>query len=522
MNRVCDRALRCTPDPDDPVIGFQTVLAPPAVPSDTGIVWGNPDANIGFGNPDALIAFGIPIPVCPSVRCPGDDFLNFSTECGDLDYLPAQLLTCGCLGDFISLTFRAPGIGPWTWTVDGLPDGLAVTTDRPCVGVLAIFGTVTAPGRYVVTVTVTDGFGNLSTGLLQFNVLQILTTELPPVTVGNPYSQQLSAIGGSGHFAWRIVGGALAPGLVLHANGLIDGTPTNIFPPEVTLEVVDTECETPDSTFYPPYVTLTGQSVTTTAKIIGFPGFVGSVPPKAYRTVTWSGNVTNGNGFTHRDTNLNYCGSTSIDLTGTPISSRVEQGFYKVGSGVPITLNGPCMFGNVMASGIISVSFGLTPLAFFYGPSVANRDSVYGLIGEAGYNFVTSDTQAGKNAIGSVGPNLWTVDRIVNLSDEYTDADALAAATVAIGTALVAESLPRTTGWVSTWTTVQFTLSCHNLMTGQDYVVTVEFLSSTGGTSTQTYSFTATGADHDIVDNIPVPADGQWTLARNPAINLTP
>lgn len=520
MNRVCDKALRCTPDPDDPVIGFQTVFAPPAVPSDTGIVWGNPDANIGFGNPDALIAFGIPLPQCRSIRCPGDDFLNFSSECDDVDYLPSHALRCSCLGDFTSLVFKAPGIGPFTWTVDNLPEGLAFTVDRPCTGILAIFGTMVTPGRYVVTVTVTDGFGNLTIGFIQFNVLQILTTDIPPATIGSPYSQQLQAIGGSGNFAWKIAAGALAPGLVLHANGLIDGTPTDAFPPQVTLEVIDTECETPDSTFYPPYVTLAGASVTTTAKIIGFPGFVGGVPPKAYRTVTWSGFVTNGNGLTHRDTNLNYCGSTSVDLTGTPISSRIEQGYYKQGAGAPITLNGPCMFGNVLASGIISASFGVTDLAFFNGPSVANRDTVYGLVGESGYTAVVSDVQAKKVGFGSVGPVLWSVDRIVTLSDEFTDADALAAASIAIGTSLAAMSLPRTTGWVSTWTTVQFTLSCHNLMTGQAYDVTVELLSSVGGTTTLTYNFTATGPDHDIVDNIPTPPDGQWILARNPAINL--
>ena len=49
---------------------------------------------------------------------------------------------------------------------------------------------------------------------------------LPEATMSAPYSDTLVAAGGTAPYAWRLAGGALPPGLALHSDGRIDGTPT--------------------------------------------------------------------------------------------------------------------------------------------------------------------------------------------------------------------------------------------------------------------------------------------------------
>jgi hypothetical protein len=49
---------------------------------------------------------------------------------------------------------------------------------------------------------------------------------LPPAAVGAPYSQQLSASGGTGPYSFSTAPGALPIWLTLSASGLLSGTPT--------------------------------------------------------------------------------------------------------------------------------------------------------------------------------------------------------------------------------------------------------------------------------------------------------
>jgi len=56
--------------------------------------------------------------------------------------------------------------------------------------------------------------------------IQITTSYLPDATNGQPYSAQLTAIGGVAPYTWSILSGSLPPGLTLSQSGLISGTPT--------------------------------------------------------------------------------------------------------------------------------------------------------------------------------------------------------------------------------------------------------------------------------------------------------
>lgn len=115
------------------------------------------------------------------------------------------------------------------------------------------------------------------------------------------------------------------------------------------------------------------------------------------------------------------------------------------------------------------------------------------------------------------------------LTDEYTDALALANADVVTGTGKVASNLPRTTGFTSVYTTVVFTLTCHNLISGRNYVVSVDFSDTTADVNPETgehglvvttkqYPFTAASGSNIIIDAVPTPAAGHYIQVSNPRI----
>lgn len=109
----------------------------------------------------------------------------------------------------------------------------------------------------------------------------------------------------------------------------------------------------------------------------------------------------------------------------------------------------------------------------------------------------------------------WAVD----LSQEYTDQLALDNATVYHSNGLAAQNLPRTTGFVSTYTTVVFTLRFSELLEGEDYVATVFFLDNDGSVTTRVYAFQATGTTHVITDSPPNPQNGHTIVTRNARVD---
>ncbi len=62
--------------------------------------------------------------------------------------------------------------------------------------------------------------------LTWYDLPQITTANLPDVTVGNSYSQPLTATGLQGTSTFSLLSGALPPGMSLQANGTVTGTPT--------------------------------------------------------------------------------------------------------------------------------------------------------------------------------------------------------------------------------------------------------------------------------------------------------
>jgi hypothetical protein len=106
------------------------------------------------------------------------------------------------------------------------------------------------------------------------------------------------------------------------------------------------------------------------------------------------------------------------------------------------------------------------------------------------------------------------------LSNEYTDAEALANAVVINGTGATAQNMPRTTGFVSTFTTVAFELNLSNLIPGTAYIASVILFNAITGLKTVKYPFTAFGTTQMISDSIPTPPPGTTTTVQKPSITF--
>jgi Putative Ig domain len=137
----------------------------------------------------------------------------------------------GAIGQPFSTTINSftakYGTAPYTWSITGLPPGLAINAATGMVS-----GTPTNGGHYHPTVTVTDSSSPALSASMDFNVnisfppMVISAPSLPAATVGAAYPPvTFSATGGDGYYAWYLNNGNL-PGLSMSLNGVLSGIPT--------------------------------------------------------------------------------------------------------------------------------------------------------------------------------------------------------------------------------------------------------------------------------------------------------
>jgi len=128
--------------------------------------------------------------------------------------------------NYVQQVFASGGTAPYTWMASGLPVGLFMY-DMASGIINGMTGT--SSGSYSVTITVFDSLGNNASRDFDLTVtdLYITSISLTDWTVGIPYLDQLSAVGGTGIYEWSIETGVLPYGLSIHPNtGMISGTPT--------------------------------------------------------------------------------------------------------------------------------------------------------------------------------------------------------------------------------------------------------------------------------------------------------
>ncbi len=126
------------------------------------------------------------------------------------------------------------GEAPYTYSADGLPDGLAMDAGT---GVLS--GVPTTHGTYTVTILVEDGWGQVQGVQYDLTILprpvHLDLQAMPDARIGEAYSFEIPITGGAPPFTFTARG--LPPGLAL-AGGVISGVPTGygVFPVELTVQ----------------------------------------------------------------------------------------------------------------------------------------------------------------------------------------------------------------------------------------------------------------------------------------------
>lgn len=355
----------------------------------------------------------------------------------------------------------------------------------------------------------------------------------------------------------------------------------------ITFSVVDTSCDPPDHTFTPPKVSLSAVSTTKIATVKGYPEWPGFVshPPKKFHTIDWAGSSEQQlwvNGVQIGGARYDYSGQDNVDSGGNITSTHVKnlfsqcngdllrelsniqgntpegqsqeynfRGYYGMetsnpsllptphilcpSSSIPYNLvgdtavNGESDTSDLWGSRLIqnTVNLGITNF-------VASSNTVAGCVENGTDNrLVTIYCPVIGQQYEIIFPaDWWTPGQVIynssysaTLSNEYTDAEALANANTSISTLTIAENVPRTTGFVSRFTTVVFTLSCSNLLPDVRYIVTVDLQDLTSGAPLPKKQYAFTGNNlgtNTITDSVPTPLPGHQIQVRNPKIFFAP
>jgi hypothetical protein len=184
------------------------------------------------GTPTTPGTFDFTITATDSNGCPGSQPYSIviaAAACPPILLSPTTLPS-GRLGTPYSQTVTASGgVAPYTYAVSSgvLPPGLSLDSVTG-----AVSGTPTTGGIFNFTITATDSNGcpgsqAYSISIAVCPVLTLSPATLPGPVVGTPYSQTVTASGGTAPYTYAITSGALPTGLSLNSStGAITGTPT--------------------------------------------------------------------------------------------------------------------------------------------------------------------------------------------------------------------------------------------------------------------------------------------------------
>ncbi|MCC7646669.1 Ig domain-containing protein, partial [Janthinobacterium sp. EB271-G4-3-1] len=158
---------------------------------------------------------------------------------------PASLPNATAETPYSATVTAAGGTAPYAYSVSAgsLPAGLSLNTTT---GVLS--GTANVAGSFSFSLRASDsstGVGapfsatNSYTLTIAAAVITLTPGTLPAAATATAYSQQLTAAGGVGPYAYTVTSGSLPAGLTLSSGGLLSGTPTEAGSFTLTVQAQD-------------------------------------------------------------------------------------------------------------------------------------------------------------------------------------------------------------------------------------------------------------------------------------------
>ncbi len=164
----------------------------------------------------------------------GTDTKSLTISVSDGPPPPIEITTDSLPNGAVGVAYSAGmtatgGVPPYDWIVVSgtLPPGIDLSHD----GIFS--GTPTAEGTYTFSVQVGSGSGDVDVEEFSIEIqpagsLVIITSSLPAGEVGEDYSAEIEAVGGTTPYAWSLDNGILPPGLSIDAaTGAISGTPSS-------------------------------------------------------------------------------------------------------------------------------------------------------------------------------------------------------------------------------------------------------------------------------------------------------
>ena len=301
----------------------------------------------------------------------------------------------------------------WTWAAASgstLPAGLNLSSAG------AISGTPTASGTFNIVITATDSASNTASGTFSLTVepaLAISTTTLPSGTVAVPYSQTLTATGGTGTgYTWSVNSAGstslAAIGLSLSSTGVVAGNTPSAGSATFIATVTDSASHTTSATLtVTVYAALT---VTTTTLPAGYTGTAYSQTLVAAggtgTSYTWS--VTAGASSLAA---VNLAVSSTGVISGTPGSTGTASFTVQVKDS-----------GNNIATASLTIVV-YAPLTL----PLTNPSSLPS--GTVNQSYIGSI-----NASGGVGPYTWAINGITVTGTPMTLSNGLSATSTGGGT----------------------------------------------------------------------------------------
>ena len=317
---------------------------------------------------------------------------SFTVKVTDANGQSATQATSITISAGVSTTFAAPpaavkgapysttltatgGTLPYTWSVNvgTLPPGLTLSS----AGVLA--GTPTTVGSYPFSVNVIDQNNGIATASITLVVGAglSLTFGTPPTgQVGVPYTDTLTAAGGTTPYTWSVSAGTLPAGITLGAStGVLAGTPTAGGTSNFTIKVTDA----------------TGQTATQATSITILTGALTIAATASVATTTPGSTVS----YTVKVTNSGQVALTGATFTD-PLSGILDDAAYNndasaTAGTVAFTSPNLTWTGNLAIGASATITFTVT---------VNNPDTGNKILAST----VTSTTPGSNCAAGSTDP----------------------------------------------------------------------------------------------------------------------